>query len=220
TKEINSKQLVEKTIEAFGKIDILVNNVGAGNAENSITGFTLSKEDWNRAYTCGIADLTEDDWDRSYKANLKPTLFMCKAVIPYMRAKKSGKIINIASIGGRSGGLQRLPYSSMKSAVIIVTQGVAKQVARDNINVNCICPGIVYTAIFQSIEEIQLRTGARSQGAQDPRQAFLDRVQKMVPMGREQTPEDIGRLAVFLASEDSKNITGQSINVDGGIVMN
>jgi NAD(P)-dependent dehydrogenase (short-subunit alcohol dehydrogenase family) len=106
----------------------------------------------------------------------------------------------------------------MKSGVIILTQGVATQVARDNINVNCICPGIIYTSIHEDMAKIRMRTNPQLKDVKDPREAFMYLMDR-IPMGREQTPEDIGRLAVFLASEDARNITGQSINVDGGMNM-
>jgi len=218
TKEENARQLVKDAMDTCGKIDILVNNVGAGHAEASVVGGNLTEQDWNRVYTGGVTELTEEDWDRSYTANLKTTIFMSKAVVPHMRAQKNGKIINISSIGGRRGGANRLPYSTMKSGVIIFTQGLATQVARDNINVNCICPGIIYTSIHEDMAKIRMRTNSQLKDAKGPREVFL-RLTNMVPLGREQTPEDIGRLAVFLASEDARNITGQSINVDGGLVM-
>jgi meso-butanediol dehydrogenase/(S,S)-butanediol dehydrogenase/diacetyl reductase len=218
TKEENAKLLFDRTISTFGKLDILVNNVGAGHAEAGVLGGNLSEDDWNRMYTAGITELQESDWDRSYIANLKPGIFMCKAVIPYMRAQKSGKIINISSTAGRRGSTSRLPYSAMKSAVIILTQGIALQVARDNINVNCICPGIIYTSIHEDMAKIRMRTNPQLKEVKDPREAF-ERILGGIPMRREQTPEDIGRLAVFLASEDARNITGQSINVDGGSYM-
>ncbi|MBN1383134.1 MAG: SDR family oxidoreductase [Deltaproteobacteria bacterium] len=218
TKEENARRLVKETLDALGKIDILVNNVGAGHAEASVAGGNLTEEDWDRMYSRGITSLTEGDWDRSYMANLKPGILMCKAVIPHMRAQKSGKIINISSTAGRRGGALRLPYSAMKSAVIILTQGVALQVARFNINVNCICPGIIYTSIHEDMAKIRMRTNPKFKDAKNPREAF-EGILGMIPMGREQTPEDIGRCAVFLASEDARNITGQSINVDGGSIM-
>jgi len=218
TKEENASRLVKETLAAFGKIDILVNNVGAGHAEDSLTGFNLSEQDWNRVYLGGVTELTEGDWDRSYTANLKTTIFMCKAVVPHMRAQKRGKIINISSIGGRRGGTSRLPYSTFKSGVIILTQGLAHQVARDNINVNCVCPGIIYTSIHEDLAKIRMRTDPRLKEAKDPREVFL-RLTGSVPLGREQTPEDVGRAVAFFASEDAKNITGQSLNVDGGMDM-
>lgn len=218
TREEHAKRLVKETLDAFGKIDILVNNVGAGHVEDSMTGFTLTEQDWNRVYMGGVTELTEADWDRSYTANLKTTIFMCKAVVPHMRAQKSGKIINISSIGGRRGGTGRLPYSTFKSGVIILTQGLAHQVAGDNINVNCVCPGIIYTSIHEELAKIRMRTDPQLKEMKDPREVFL-RLTKMVPLGREQTPEDIGRVVAFFASEDARNITGQSLNVDGGMDM-
>ena len=219
TREESAGRLVAETLDAFGKIDILVNNVGAGHTEDSLTDFTLTDQDWNRVYTGGVTELTEGDWDRSYTANLKTTIFMCKAVVPHMRTQKDGKIVNISSVGGRHGGTERLPYSTFKSGVIILTQGLARQVARDNINVNCVCPGIIYTAIHEELAKIRMRTNPQLKEAKDPREVFL-RLTRGVPLGREQTPQDIGRAVVFFASEDARNITGQSLNVDGGTVMN
>jgi len=213
TREENAGRLVTETLDAFGKIDVLVNNVGAGHAEDSLTDFTLTDQDWNRVYTGGLTELTEADWDRSYAANLKTTIFMCKAVVPHMRTQKSGKIVNISSVGGRHGSTERLPYSTFKSGVIILTQGLARQVGRDNINVNCVCPGIIYTSIHEELAKIRMRTNPQLKEAEDPREVFL-RLTRGVPLGREQTPKDVGRAVVFFASEDARNITGQSLNVD------
>jgi meso-butanediol dehydrogenase/(S,S)-butanediol dehydrogenase/diacetyl reductase len=93
------------------------------------------------------------------------------------------------------------------------------ELAKDNINVNCICPGLIYTPLW---EEIAKQIGQRDpafRAFKDPRDIFLSQVKSLIPLGREQTPEDIGRAVAFLASEDARNITGQSLNVDGGIVM-
>ena len=218
TKEENAEQLVKDTLDAFGKIDILVNNVGGGHVEASVVGGNLTQQDWDRLYMGGVAELTEGDWDRGYIANLKPGVFMCKAVIPHMRAQKSGKIINISSIAGRRGITQHMPYGVMKGAVIIFTQALSRQVAKDNINVNCICPGFLYTPIWERMADIQWRKNPQMREQKGPRDVFLSFVDT-VPLGREQTPEDIGRAVVFLVSEDAKNITGQSLNVDGGRVM-
>jgi NAD(P)-dependent dehydrogenase (short-subunit alcohol dehydrogenase family) len=167
---------------------------------------------------------------------------MCKAVVPLMKAQKSGKIINIASIAGKSlnagvggggaggTGASLMPYGSQKAAVIAFTRQLAREVGPYNINVNSICPGFLYTPAWQHgtermwemisalpAEMLEATPGLKEM--KGPRDIFLSMVDRLTPLGREQTPEDIGRLAVFLTSEDAKNITGQSINVDGGVVM-
>lgn len=112
-----------------------------------------------------------------------------------------------------------MPYSSMKGAIITFTWALAKELAKDNINVNCICPGLIYTPAWKVGATILWQKVPRYQELKAPEEIFQEYVKRLVPLGREQTAEDIGRAAVFLASEDAKNITGQTINIDGGIVM-
>ena len=207
------QQLVQDTLNTFGKIDILVNNVGGGRSEVGVGGGAVSKRGFS------ILDLTDDDWDGAYEVNLKSQVYMCRAVAPHMKAQKSGKIINISSIAGKTGDSFRMPYSSMKGAIITFTWALAKELANDNINVNCICPGLIYTPAWEVGATILWQKIPRYQELKTPEEVFQEYVKRLVPLGREQTTEDIGRAAVFLASEDAKNITGQTINVDGGIVM-
>lgn len=207
------QQLVQDTLNTFGKIDILVNNVGGGRSEVGVGGGAISKRGFS------ILDLTDDDWDGAYEVNLKSQVYMCRAVAPHMKAQKSGKIINISSIAGKTGDSFRMPYSSMKGAIITFTWALAKELANDNINVNCICPGLIYTPAWEVGATILWQKIPRYQELKTPEEVFQEYVKRLVPLGREQTTEDIGRAAVFLASEDAKNITGQTINVDGGIVM-
>lgn len=207
------QQLVQDTLNTFGRIDILVNNVGGGRSEVGVGGGAVSKRGFS------ILDLSDDDWDGSYEVNLKSQVYMCKAVALHMKAQKSGKIINISSIAGKTGDPYRMPYSAMKSATINFTRALAKELARDNINVNCICPGLIYTPAWQVGAKILLEKAPAYQTLKAPENVFQEYVKRLVPLGREQTAEDIGRTAVFLASDDARNITGQTINVDGGIVM-
>jgi len=213
TRKITTEQVVQSALNTFGKIDILVNNVGGGReAETPVEPLPMG--------TPLITDLTEEAWDGAYEVNLKSQVLMSQAVVPHMKAQKSGKIINISSIAGKMGSGGRLmPYSSIKAGVIVFTRALAREVARDNINVNCICPGLIYTPAWQRMAEYLWQTVPEYQQLKEPRDVFLLTVAGLTPLGREQTPEDIGRMAIFLASEDSRNITGQSINVDGGIVM-
>ncbi len=206
-------QLVQRSLSAFGKIDILVNNVGGGRSEAGVGGGAVTKRG------SGIIDLDDEDWDSIYELNLKSAVHMCKAVVPHMKAQKSGKIINISSVAAKIGDSYRMPYSSIKGAVVIFTRALARELARDNINVNCICPGLIYTPAWQVSAENLWRTVPSYRDMKEPKDVFVHYVKRLVPMGREQTAEDIGHVAAFLSSDDAKNITGQSINVDGGMVM-
>jgi NAD(P)-dependent dehydrogenase (short-subunit alcohol dehydrogenase family) len=194
------KQFVDSVAKTFGRIDILVNNVGAA-----------------RKARAGIVDLDDNDWDNSYRVNLKSTVDMCRSVVPQMRAQRSGRIINISSVVAKMGVF--IDYGSMKGAVISFTWGLARELAKDNINVNCVCPGLIYTPLWEKLaEEIRQKDPSFSQ-VKEPKAVFEAIVKRLVPLGREQTPEDIGRAVVFLASEDARNITGQTLNIDGGTVM-
>jgi len=198
-------QMVRKTLDTFGQIDILVNN--AGGSEK------------HKGKSRNIEDLTDENWDDSFQVNLKSHVYFCRAVVPHMKVRGSGKIVNISSVAGKLGDGNQLPYSSIKGAVVVFTRALARQLAPNSINVNCICPGFIYTPLWQQMSERLWQTVPAYQKLKDPKDVFLRRISKLVPMQREQTEEDIGRAVVFLTSEDAKNITGQSINIDGGMVM-
>jgi meso-butanediol dehydrogenase/(S,S)-butanediol dehydrogenase/diacetyl reductase len=181
-------------LEEFGRIDILVNNAG------------VIKQ-------APILELTEKDWDLVVSVNLKGVFLCSKAVIPQMVRRRSGRIINIASISGKNGFPGQAAYGSSKFGVVGLTQVLARELAPYDITVNAICPGIIYTKMWEylySLRAKELKT--------TPEEAFKRISTENIPLRRPQTPEDIGNLAVFLASDEAKNITGQSINVDGGIV--
>jgi len=161
-------------------------------------------------------------------------MIMSHAAAPLFIGQRSGKIVNIASIAGRapSGGGARsgggmagkgplfspmMSYGVAKAGVIQFTRMLAVQLAEYNVNVNCVCPGVLYTPLYERSFPRRLQATPEARGL-SPREYFDKYVVSRVPLGREQTPEDIGRAVVFLASEDAKNITGQSINVDGGMV--
>lgn len=209
-------QVVQDTINAFGKIDILVNNVGGGRV-------TPKEADSN------FLGQVEAEWDAMYKQNLKASVLMCKAVEPHFVKQKSGKIVNISSIAGRyANSVASAAYGSVKAALIRFSQSLAEELGPHNINVNCICPGLVYTdpwargRILTRIAE----TMPEYKGMK-PRDWFLGLIEgkyleliAVTPLRREQTIEDIGHAVVFLVSEDAKNISGQALNVDGGLVKN
>jgi NAD(P)-dependent dehydrogenase (short-subunit alcohol dehydrogenase family) len=195
------KVMIDRTRDAFGRIDILVNNAGAA----SSPGMPFTNN-------------TEEDWDRTFAVNVKSIFHACKAVAPYFIEQKAGRIINLASIAGPISALTMPPYSVAKMGVITFTRVVAKELAVYGVTVNAICPGVLYTAFWEKLAAHIAATTPAFAGM-TPRQVFEKRVSDIVPMKREQTPEDIGWAAVFLASDEARNITGQALNVDGGVVM-
>jgi len=193
------EQLVSRALEAFGRIDVLVNNAGVGGQH---IGQPLS-------------DLTEDDWDRTYEVNIKAHFLTSKAIMPHMIEQNSGKIINISSIAGKTGSPIVPHYSAMKAAVVSFTQSLARELAPNRISVNAICPGLIWTPLWEHLATALGEKHPLMKGM-EPRAIFEAAVQQMIPMQTEQTPEDIAMAAVFLASDESNQITGQAINVDGG----
>jgi len=215
TKPKKVVQVIEDTIRTFGRIDILVNNVGG-------PSMTPKKPGSSRVEKIAA------EWDTSYEQNLKATVLMCEVIVPHFREQRSGKIINISSMAGRYGSPNpdRGAYSSMKAGIIRYTQSLADRLGPSNINVNCICPGVIYTDLWKLNAIRAVENQPEFKGV-DPREWFLEIFEGKhllpegnipTPLRREQTVEDIGRAVVFLVSDDSMNITGQSFNVDGGMI--
>ena len=193
------KEMVRRTLEAFGRIDVLVNNAGVGGEHVGTP----------------LGDLTEEDWDRTYEVNLKAHFLTCRAVMPHMIEQKSGKIINISSIAGKTGSPVIPHYSASKAGVVNFTQALAMELAPHRINVNAVCPGLIWTALWERMAKVVAEKAQLPSGV-EPRAVFDGAVQQMMPMKTEQTAEDIAMTVVFLASSESDQITGQAINVDGG----
>jgi NAD(P)-dependent dehydrogenase (short-subunit alcohol dehydrogenase family) len=188
-------RMVSAVVERFGRVDVLVNNAGVT----------------RRAY---IMDLTEADWDRIMRVNGKGVFFCLQRVAREMIPRRSGVIVNIASIAGKGYvGASNAIYAGSKGAVIGMTRMAALQLARHNINVNAICPGTTVTALSND----NLKNRAREEGVSV--EEMERRRNAAIPLGRPNDPEDIAALAVFLASPGARNITGQSFNVDGGIIF-
>lgn len=195
-------RLVSEALDAFGQVDIVVNNAG-------IFGERLGLPFMNQ---------TEAEWDDNYEVNLKGPFFLCKSVAPHMMERKHGKIINISSIAAKRDPPFVPSYAATKNALLSLTRIVAKDLGPYNINVNAICPGFVWTAFWRELAPKLAATDSAYDGL-DARQIFDQFVQGNIPLKREQTPEDVGNLVVFLASEEARNITGQTINIDGGVAM-
>jgi NAD(P)-dependent dehydrogenase (short-subunit alcohol dehydrogenase family) len=186
--------MVKQAVATFGQIDILVNNAGVTRRAD-------------------IMELTEADWDRIHRVNAKGVFFCLQRVAREMIPKRSGRIINIASIAGKGyAGTSNAAYAASKGAVISLTRTASQQLAKHDINVNSICPGVTLTALSND----NLAVRAREAGVS------VEEMQRLrvadIPLRRANDPEDIAAMAVFLASPGARNITGQNYNVDGGII--
>jgi NAD(P)-dependent dehydrogenase (short-subunit alcohol dehydrogenase family) len=202
------KQMVKDVVAKFGRIDMLVNNAG------------LNKTQW-------MFDLSPEDWDRVHRVNERGLFFTLQAVGAQMmaqvpdevkqagRAERSyGKIVNFSSIAGRHGRPFASDYSATKFAVISITQSAALALAPYNINVNAVCPGIVWTPMWEDIDRTQAQRFGMKPG--EWRDSFVDKV----PLKRPAQADDLAAAVSFLCSTDADYITGQTINVDGGFEMN
>lgn len=182
TAEVND--MVKTALSRFGKIDILVNNAGAGTPPKF------------------FIDTTEEEWDFNINLNLKGMLRCTKAVLGHMIANKAGKIVNLSSLGAKTGGEHAIVYSAAKAGVISFTKGLATEVAPLGINVNCVAPGVGLTNFIKNA----------------PRDVIDELIQK-TPSRRTCTPQDIANAVLYLASDASIDVVGQTISVDGGLTM-
>ncbi len=191
--------MVARAVAELGRLDVIVNNAG-------VTRY---------AY---IMDLTEADWDRIHRVNAKGVFFCLQRAAREMMGQfdkdgGGGRIINIASIRGRGyAGASNAAYAASKGAVISLTKMAAQQLGRYNINVNAICPGVTRTEL--GARNAVTRAAERGVTVEQ----MMAEQEAGIPIGRANAPEDIAAMAVFLASPGARNITGQSYNVDGGLV--
>ncbi len=182
---------VTTVADAWGGIDILVNNAGIFNMAS-------------------IDKITEADYRRQYDVNVGGTIFACQAVVPHMKKRGGGSIINFASQAGRRGEPNIVVYCSTKAAVISITQSLALELAKDNIRVNGIAPGVIDTPMWEHVDA-QFAEYENKPKGQKKRE-----VGEAVPLGRMGDPADVADPVVFLASDEARYITAQTLNVDGG----
>ncbi len=152
-----------------------------------------------------FVDSTEDEWDRIIAVNLKGTIVCCRAVLDGMLERGSGRIVSIASDAGRVGSSGEAVYSATKGAVIAFTKTLAREVARQNVRVNCVCPGPTETALLGQVAEYSEKLYAG--------------LSRAIPLGRTAQPEDVAPAVAFLLSDGAGYITGQTLSVSGGLTM-
>ncbi len=175
------RAMIRAAEEHFGRLDILVNNAGiAGRA-------------------APIEEITDDDWEAMMAIDLKSVYLCCQAAIPGMKARRYGRIVNVASIAGKEGNPNMIPYSTAKAGVIGLTKALAKEVAAFGIYVNAISPAVIETPILQQLTPEQV--------------AYM--VQR-IPLGRPGRPEEVAALICWLASDEASFTTGQCIDISGG----
>jgi 2-hydroxycyclohexanecarboxyl-CoA dehydrogenase len=176
--------LADQVAEQFGRIDVLVNNAG-----------------WDKASP--FVDSEPADWDRAIAVNLYGVLHTCKAVLPVMAGQGYGAVVNLGSDAGRVGSSGEAVYSAAKGGVIAFTKSLAREMARHQVRVNCVCPGPTDTALFASFAGPKLR----------------EALTRAIPFRRLGQPEDVANVVAFLASDEAAFVTGQTISVSGGLTM-
>ena len=177
------QKIVDKAIEKFEKIDVLVNNAG-------ITRDNL------------LMRMSEEEFDKVLEINLKGTFLVTKAVTKYMMKKRSGSIINLSSVVGVAGNAGQCNYSASKAGIIGFTKSIAKELASRNIRANAVAPGFIETDMTAILSD-----------------SVKESIHNQIPLKRMGSAKEVAELIYFLGSEKSSYITGQVINVDGGMVM-
>ena len=202
TRRQDIERMVDEPYRRWGRLDVLFNNAGVIRVQPML-------------------EVTEDEWDRVMAVNLRAVFFVLQAVGRRMRdqglipsSELRGKLIQTASIASYRGGNHLMtPYSASKAGVVSLTRSAAQALASDRISSNCVCPGAVETAMWEQIDK---EWGAlEGLGAGE---AWKKRI-RGIPLGRPERPEDVAKVVAFLAGLDSDYMTGQAINVDGGLVM-
>ena len=187
TRGVDAERAVRQTAEKFGSLNILVNNAGVLSVST-------------------VEGITEQEWDRLMAANLKGPFLMSRAALPEFRKAGGGVIVNIGSVLGLVAMKNRAAYCASKGGVTMLTKAMALDHAHEGVRVNCICPSIVETELVRDLFD----ASAEGQAARRARVATM-------PLGRFGQPEDVARMAVFLASNESAWMTGVALPLDGGL---
>ncbi len=202
TDHARMRQCAAEVRQGLGRIDHVIFAVAIGSGK---FGFPF----WN---------LTPEDWPRVLTVNVVGAVNVAHAFAPALVEARGGTMLFLASVAGQIGSQTDPPYSASKAALINFAQCAARDLAPFGVRVNSLCPGMVQTALNRSVWEAWAR-----QQPESKRQSYEewagDKVRRVVPLGRWQTPEDVAAMAVFLASPRAGNVTGQTVNVDGGFVM-
>lgn len=183
--------MVETVVATAGRIDVLVNSAGV-----------FGLEPWH--------SITEASFDRIFAINVKGLVFVTQAVTTQMARQGGGAVVNIASAAGRAGNPTTVAYSASKMTVISLTQSCALGLAAQGVRVNAIAPGGILTPMWDTVKSLYAASGSDIDGA----------LEKTVPLGRLSTPADHVGAAVYFASDESAYVTGQTLNVDGGLFLN
>lgn len=187
-------ELARRTLDAFGRIDVLVNNAGVYRP-------------------APFLDYEMEDWQELVEVNLLGTVRVTRAFLPGMLEHGSGAIVNVASTAGKYGSLFQSPYNSSKHAVVGLTRCLALETAKSGVRVNAVCPGFVDTPMVGDA----LPRFAEIFGV--PSDEVLPRLLQRVPMGRLLEPDEVASLAVYLGSDESRGMTGQSLTISGGLIL-
>jgi NAD(P)-dependent dehydrogenase (short-subunit alcohol dehydrogenase family) len=184
----------ERARQALGSIDVMVNNAGIGSSADPKP----------------VVDYDDDFWNLLLYVNLTVPYLLCKLVLPEMIERKRGRIINVASINGKIGSVHGAAYAASKHGLLGLTRTLAMEVVKEGITVNAICPGPVHTLL----NDIRIAYDAERLGI------TLEEIeQRITPMGRRLEPIEVAPLAVYLASDQAAAMTGQALNIDGGVLM-
>ena len=204
--EAAAAEAVESVVEHFGGFDILINNAGGGNRQAA------------KASGPPFTRVEQEGWDAQMALNLRTTFAATKAAIPQLQKRGGGSIVNISSVAGLVPSVAMPAYAAAKAGVISLTRTLAVELGPSDVRVNAICPGLLYTRAWKVLAS-NIQKSAPKYAGKDPYDVFLEIVKSQTPLGREQTPEDVGKLAAFLCGDDARNITGQVIALDGGIAL-
>ena len=201
TEEQSVIKLVDEALRLLGRIDIMVNNAGV---VGRIKGDPLTA-------------LDTADWDRSYQINLRGVFYCCKAIYPIFVNQGFGNILTTASVAGKTGAPEIIEYSAIKAGVINFTQTLSRELGPKNINVNCICPGFVYTPLYEAAAPTYKEKYPQMfKNAKDGKGVVDEFSRQLCALKRAQTPADVANAALFLTSGEAGNITGQALNSCGG----